>query len=304
MPVTYFPDPAARRVALRLLDGPNVGFVETYPFGDPAAYPNLAAVRVVVPEGIGAPTFDAGTQTLRVPLEKGDVVHARLSAVLDLADLDQFALWEWVLDGLPPGIPGAVQFAHQRDLIERGQHWMFEPYRVLTLVHAVRQPLATPEFPSGLAANRGLGQTFALISPFVRFSRKSTSRIDMIANWQEPVDLGPGTAAPADVGQQGCHAIHDETAFTLSIEHRDELHPTDEQLRERHEFGDTKHRMVTYHAVATTGSPSSSPRRTSSRTTRTPRPSSSTRVTRRRASFPGRSSSRDRCRRRRAGRSR
>ena len=79
---------------------------------------------------------------------------------------------------------------------------MFEPFRMLTLVHAVRQPLARPRVPH--QADRepaGRDATFAIIQRLIHLDRKSTGRLDILASWQEPVDLGPGQTRPLPVGE-------------------------------------------------------------------------------------------------------
>ncbi len=247
---TWTPDPAVRDVALRLLDGPQAGFLEVYPLVDPAssgAWADRLAIRLVVVEDDGPPTYDATSRVLTVPMGKADVVHARVSGVLDIAELDGFGLWQWILaEGATTGMQDEL-----RDLIRGGQHWMFAPSRTLTLVHAVRQPLLPPEFPI-LAPSRARGDTWARISGQLHLSRKSTSKVDVLASWEEPVDEGPGTPDPIDVGEVGSLTVERATAFVLDIEHDEELPAEQEDVRHRHEFGDTKHRMVTYRGVATT----------------------------------------------------
>jgi hypothetical protein len=120
---------------------------------------------------------------------------------------------------------------------------MLTPYRDLTFVHAVRQPLATPEFGT-FAPQRSAGQTFATYHDTLTFDRKSTSRIDVLANWQEPVDGGVGAPDPSTRQVS-------VTAFNAPIT-RQHADPAQQlAVDARHEFGDTKHRRVTYTAVAT-----------------------------------------------------
>ena len=247
--ITYAPDPAVRDFAFRLIDGPHAGYLKVHPFRAAGTeWFARRAARLVLKEGSGPPAFDLASQVLTVPLEKGDLVHARLSSVLDPADLGKFGLWGWIL----AANPGATKLGEESALIQSGQHWMFEPFRILTLVHAVRQPLLRPEFPEGLSVGRAIGDTFANVGRLLSFSRKSTSRVDVLASWREPVDLGPGEAPPADVNDPGARSVDLQTAFTLKIRHVKDLNPTEEEFLRRHEFGDTKHRMVTYRGVATT----------------------------------------------------
>jgi hypothetical protein len=249
---TWTPDPMLRASALRMLDGPHAGHIETAPVGMPATWPSVTSCRLVIAEGSGAPSYSPTTRALTVRLAKAEIVHARLSGVLDPGDLDSFSLWDWVLDALPPGAQGAALRNELTGLIRAGQHWMFEPYRVLTLVHAVRQPLARPEFPNPVSVSRPPLSTHAVIRGTLHFDRKSTARVDFLATWQEPVDGGPQAPPPVDVGQPGTRTITDQTACTLGIEYDGPgLLPTSLTFQERHEFGDTKHRVVTYRGVAT-----------------------------------------------------
>ncbi|HEX9766378.1 MAG TPA: hypothetical protein VGA36_06410, partial [Nitriliruptorales bacterium] len=253
--VTWTPDPAMGALAVKLLDGPNAGFLDRYPLfesGGSQAWPGQACIRLVVAEGVGAPSFDSTTRVLTVPLRKADIVHARLSGVLDKARLEEHTLWGWVLDALPPGPAGDAKEAALLQLIADGQHWMFEPFRTLTLVHATRQPLARPEFPQPPQASRTAAATFADLSGTLAFHRRSTERVDLLADWEDPVDEGPDSPdAPAFVGDEGSRKVQRQTAITVEVEQGDDQHETELDLRHRHEIGDTRHHVVTYRGVAT-----------------------------------------------------
>lgn len=66
------------------------------------------------------------------------------------------------------------------------------------------------------------------------------------------MDAGPGTADPDLFGDPGSREVVDQSAFVLDIAHGDQLPSEQQQLRDRHELGDTKHRVVTYRGIATT----------------------------------------------------
>jgi hypothetical protein len=124
-------------------------------------------------------------------------------------------------------------------LATQGSHWMLTPYRTLTLVHAVQQPLQTPEY-AALQAQKTLGDTFATVVDAMPIHGKSTNKLDVLATWSEPIDalsdpkwkLVDGNA---HVGEMGIE--YDDTTANISM---------------KHEFHDTKYRRVTYSAVATT----------------------------------------------------
>jgi hypothetical protein len=248
LPIPYLPDPFARGAAF--LGLPGTSSVETYVFGDDAAWPDYEPIRLVVeeppaPNQLGPAAAPELTETtsprervLRVQLPKAEVVRVRLSSTLLADDLAKLGVWGWTA--------GAVQ----DKVALNGQHWMVTPFRTLTLVHAVRQPLATPEFQF-LGVSRSLGQTFAVLHDRrLKFSRKSTAKLELFATWNEHVDGGPATPPPT--------IRHVERSFAVRA--RLDVHPDkpgaplpDDHmfLEERHEFHDTIHRDVTYRAVAT-----------------------------------------------------
>jgi hypothetical protein len=215
------------------------------------AWPDYKPLRLVVEEPLAPnqlgpaapPVFSESTQpperVLRVQLPKGDVVRVRLSSTLLTDDLTKLGIWSWTAGTVPD------------QLALDGQHWMLTPYRTLTLVHAVRQPLKTPEFRF-LGVTRAPGDTYALLHDRrLEFSRKTTSRLELFATWDEHVDDGPGTAPPA--------VRHIERSFAVRAKLDRQLGkpgsapPEDYMLlEERHEFHDTIHRDITYRAVATT----------------------------------------------------
>lgn len=253
---TWAPDPTVDHVALRVLDGPHAGHRELVRIGSMAAWPNYRSSRLVLVEGDDPPKHDPTTGVLTVPLAKADIVHARVGSVIDRSLLDQFGLWHWINEVLPPGPSGDQVRGDLAERIRTGRHWMFEPYRVLTLVHAVRQPLLTPEFVNGISPSRPQGATYARLRGTLGFDRHSTVRVDALASWREPVDGGPGSPPPADVDKPQARVVVDQTAFTLGIEYDGPgLLPTSLAYDERHELGDTKHRMITYRALATTRFP-------------------------------------------------
>jgi hypothetical protein len=182
----------------------------------------------------GPPKLDTqpdGVRVLTVQLPKADVLQVRLSSTLDPADLDRLGLWGWA--------DGAVSMTDAKE----GRVWLLTPHRLLTLVHAVRQPLRTPEFVSPHIV-RDYGTTFANVVDRMTFSRKSTAKVELLGTWTEPVDGGPGTPDPKLV------TFERSLAITVPVD------PTgDDQhlLVDRpHEFHDTRHRTITYTGIATT----------------------------------------------------
>lgn len=257
--VPYLPDPLARGALLRGLGSGPVPDV-TVPFD--GTWPDSAAVRLRLRERMaGDPefAFTPGLRRLDVFLPKAERRTVRLSCVPDPAILNLSGLWQWIVEA--GGGSSALA-----DTVRRGRHWMFTPYRVLELIHAVKQPLETPEF-DGIVPVRQVGQHFATLSGVARFSRKSTARIDLEARWDEYLDDGPGTALPtrpdpANPGSWLDRPAREAVAVSVPVAEEQPpgltglIAPDVFSLDEaplpgpRHHFGDTKRRDVAYRARA------------------------------------------------------
>lgn len=234
---TWAPDPLPSGFAFKLLDGPNAGHLQLPKFD---TWPAHRAVRLVVVEGADPPAYDEADRVLKVPLEPGEIVHARLSSWLPPSMLAQHGLWSWALGKLPPGPQGDQLRVELEQHVASGQACMLEPYRVLTLMHAVRQPLASPEFPGGLGVTREELWTHVVLTRTLQLHRHSTGRVDILASWTDPIDTG--ATGPSTF------TVVDQTACSIPIVYDG---PSLLQLHHRHELGDTKHRWVTYRGVAT-----------------------------------------------------
>jgi hypothetical protein len=238
----YLPDPFAPGAAFRTLPGTPDGSVWKVPFT--GSWPDTKPFRLALDEGSGPPSFaeSATERVLTVHLPKAEIVQVALSCFLTDDDapapahmLSTMKVWSWIVESKPPNLAGL------RQLSLDGGHWMLTPPRALTLVHAVRQPLIEPQFRD-LTPNRDPGETSAILTDEFPISGKSTIRIDFEADWHEPVDdLSPD---PQPVVRNG----HTNAAFTKLPKRTDTI----AKIAGQHEFHDTKHRNVTYTAVATT----------------------------------------------------
>lgn len=116
-----------------------------------------------------------------------------------------------------------------------GRHPMITPARAVTFTYTVRRPLADPA--GTLTAQRSEDQTFAQLVPFpalLTIDATSTGELEVDATWSEPNGADDTTKSFTDVPVQ-----------TVIINRGDQT------LKEiRHEFGDTRHRLVTYTATA------------------------------------------------------
>jgi hypothetical protein len=182
----YLPDVLARGAALRDLPGtpdltlasvepgtdpvapvpyetlddanPRTGSVTLISFGGSADWQKLQPFRLALADGSGAPTWDSQGRVLTVFLPKATKVVTPLSSYLLPDDLKLMAVWQWLREyidqitvsapNVPVAYPGLDQerIAHLLQRAVEGGHWMINPPRLLTLVHAVQQPIGHPEF--------------------------------------------------------------------------------------------------------------------------------------------------------------
>ncbi len=195
------------------------------------------AFRIRVKEGPAgtAPNWDDGGRVLTVFVPKAEVVRCRYASYFkEMDELDDMGIWQWIAEKGPPNIAELKQKGLD------GRHWMLTPFRTVEFVHATQQPLGLPEFGS-LKAGKVPGDTFATVVDKLKVSGKSTSKIDLFAEWSEPVDP---LAEPKWKNIDGKAHVVELKVFdpdTVNL-----------PLNSQHEFGDTKHRMVRYRAVATT----------------------------------------------------
>lgn len=308
----YLPDPFSRGAALRNLPGIQAGRVgqldvngdlvfapASLPeaeaqalgstlkinFGQPQDWPDLFPFRIRLTEGANAPAWDKGNRVLTIALAKAETAIIRLSSFISEEDLPQLGIWQWTVERLesdPGNFNQRLQTFTQQAVA--GNLWMLTPFRELTLVHAVQQPVEQPKILS-LHPHKQMGITFAVLGGEVRVHGKSTSKLDLIAHWQEPIDRldepaprtlsasahvvevpihlpGESTAAvtpPPDAVPIATYDPTDDLVRFLAPSSPDDFGPgfsvripPIENFLSRHEFGDTKHRKVRYETVATT----------------------------------------------------
>ncbi|MEK2491080.1 hypothetical protein WN990_16120 [Kitasatospora purpeofusca] len=254
LPTAYLPDPLARGAALRGLPAsPGSVHVAFAPGveadggpGEAARWPYLRSFRLQLREGPRGSRWYDHERMLVVWLPKADRCEVELSCSLRRPDLDLLGVWEWARDA------GLATAALTRAAL-RGDVWTLTPPRAVQLVHAVRRPLVRPRFRR-LGAPREAGSSCATVTGVLHFSRKSTGRVDLIARWVEQTDLGQGNTeaaqgVPEEVPPPGAEPR--ETTFALPLG-PSTAHPSRLEVAQRQDFGDTKHRRITYTTVATT----------------------------------------------------
>lgn len=249
---SYLPDPLFRQAVLCLPDG---GATIDLPRFD--AVPSKFAKRelarscqLIIRAGEGLPTASKKGRSVTVRVPRGRVQELTLAAKLGPDELGVLALAqpEWCATDL------AMKSADgQVRLIEAaacGDTPLLAPAKVLTIIHATQRPLRSPEFGRPVILPRAENETSArLADDALDFDIESTGRIDVYATWQEPLD---------DPAETGWRSVGNELyAGGVSIDQTNDkpFDPLELQDSPRspltHNFADTKHRVVSYKAAAT-----------------------------------------------------
>ena len=286
--VPYLPDPLAQGATLRFYDKDwkPIWSVETHEFYDGAEWPNSQSFRLRVAEGDGKPQWEKdGPRILTLYVPKADVLHVRYSCSLNEDKLSQQAIWKMVEDRDPSNLSALKKSARN------GFHWMLTPFREMTIVHAVQQPLQEPKFDKLVPIKDIIGGTYALLHARITNDAKSSAKLDVRASWDEPVDdllakkwtMAHGEAHVFDLpiaeqdntltvgvpdtpaqheggvatGQDPKVVLHTELANSKQMSRPKSIVLGPGKVSgvfdvKKHEFGDTKYRKVTYYAVATT----------------------------------------------------
>jgi hypothetical protein len=176
------------------------------------------------------PDWNPRDRVLTVYLPKGVTKVVPLTSFMTPDDLKLMGVWQWLrehIDKVTVNDPQAAylrpgsdadRIAHVLQRSLEGGHWMLTPPHLLTLVHAVQQPIGRPEFtaaevhrekttddPIPLQTTPGRGHTdpteLASITAWRRPNASdayllgalkvhgaSSARVDLIATWTDPVD--------------------------------------------------------------------------------------------------------------------
>jgi hypothetical protein len=251
----YLPDPLARAAALRDLPGvppanaarvapgagaagqvsyepvadprPLLGAVTIVEFGGRDDWQNVRPFRLALADGHGAPVWDPDERVLTVSLPKATTHVLPLSSCPDSQDLKYMGVWKWLKDYIESVSRKRLhqeffdgvdkdRIAHVLSLAAEGGHGMLTPPHLLTLVHAVQQPLGRPQFtrlaaqldptradalqtqpeasPTAqtelevLQAWRHHGDTDAWLIGAIQVHGASTAKLDIRAEWTDPID--------------------------------------------------------------------------------------------------------------------
>lgn len=231
--VPYLWDPFVDAAVLRDVPGAGGALTEVS-FDSGPDWWQAKPFRIAAIEGNNPPSWDATQRVLTVELPKATIAKVRFSSKFKATELDKLAIWKWMEEEAFD----AEQVSKLQQLAENGQHWMLTPYRELTLVHAVQQPLANPHIDTLSPDKLKIGDTFATVSGDVSLHAASSGKLDLLASWSEPTGYGFERREAND------------HVFDLPVPtQQDDLMPWGNR---RHEFGDTKYRKVSYYTRATT----------------------------------------------------
>jgi hypothetical protein len=272
--VSYLPDPFARGVLLRGLPG-MVGIddvqdnLNRLPFD--GAWPHLEPLRLRMTglpkgEASGPPTWDSANRVLTVGLAQGETATVLIASYFHQADLETMGVWDWTLQKAPPNL------ADLKTAAVEGRNWLHLPYRTLTLVHAVQQPLEVPVISAFDTPIRGIGDTAATINGTLAIDAKSTGKVDIWSEWSDPLD-DPSDPTNDPTTARTTHRMH---VRDVPIPDTTNDSPSLKQILDgmrkgtppkpgappppppapsdglRHALGDTKYHKVAYALVGTT----------------------------------------------------
>jgi hypothetical protein len=137
---------------------PRPGSATLVSFGGQDDWQKLLPFRLALADGSQSPQWDPQGRVLTVYLPKGTQSIVPLSSFLLPDQLKLMGIWQWlreyidlitlVLPTVPPMDPrlDVEKIAHLLQRAVEGGHWMITPPRLLTLVHAVQQPIGVPAF--------------------------------------------------------------------------------------------------------------------------------------------------------------
>jgi hypothetical protein len=259
----YLPEPLALSIAARIFDHPTFssGTIISIPLYEKnTSWPEALPFKIELYENTAdKPRFEEAVRTLFVPLPKAVRATLRLSVRPTRSALEILGVWKWLTD---------AQREKLINMARNGQHWMLTPWRNIELVHAVQKPLITPQIVKH-EMHRWAGVTHAMPGFITTCSIKSTAHLDLMANWNEPVeDVEKKTGGNRERKDHAYsvkitepRSYADTPEFRLDAPDRirigslfhDEVNKGHrEVIKKTHEFNDTRYRRIEYWFEATT----------------------------------------------------
>lgn len=198
----------------------------------------------------GPPTWDEDERVLTLFVPKGRIVRLVYSSFVHPDFLTSFGVARW---------PASASERHfVMGMAGAGCHWMLTPYRPLMLVHATQQPVCQPELLKMSVQRQPGAHDALLICRSVRLHGPSTGKFEIEADWEEWVDdlekTGPERiAGHGQLGEIQLAENHPNLVHLGAAVAAQQVDPARKRARgDRHEFGDTRFRLVRYRVRATT----------------------------------------------------
>lgn len=217
---------------------------------------NPQTFRIKLKEGSPNIQWVAADRTLEITLQKGVIVKLNYACFWRP---DELVRYSGILDMMGMNnLGGAVG-----ERIGNGQHWMFSPWREITCVHAVQQPIskigAQPyPFIAKLQPTREPGENFCKLNSKLLVHGPSTDKLDIEADWTEWYDDGVSIEAVVNEWQDDVS----RTPVKAKVFHFTALYNVFDYVFGddipnnpfiiKHQFNDTKHRKINYRSIATT----------------------------------------------------
>ena len=181
----YLPDPLATGVTFKGLPGLDP---EELFFIDLTSNPwyEVQPFRIRIIEGSEIPLWDEKTRVLTIQLPKASIIPGvRVSSTFG-GNLEDSGLLQWVKED-KNNWTNQELLKLEEDIL-KGSTWLFTPFREITLVHAVQQPLNFPAQPTIEITPRDPGSTEAYLYGNIYVHIPSTSKVDVLAQWDERID--------------------------------------------------------------------------------------------------------------------
>jgi hypothetical protein len=251
---SWLPDPMAERMAVTVREGPAVvaageSIREAWKLPQ-GTWPDFPPKTLRLESRLSASQkrleWREDFSTAVVRLRPAEQLVVGVSSTVQADELGLFSMQNWLEEyrqppqsGDPtpdnPGAPLPANLIEQiMDTVRDGLHPMVSPAQDLRLVHAVQHPLKDPV--GLLEARRTVGDTSAELThdsdPLLGLDIASTGQLELAASWEEVVDA----AEPEPV------------SVTVQLSRLDVAAESLPPLV--HEFGDTRHRAITYGLTA------------------------------------------------------
>ena len=204
--------------------------------------------RIVLKEGAPAVRWLPKPRVLEITLQKGAMVKINYACFWRPDDLKK-------LSGTLEMMGANLLNSAVGKRILTGQHWAFSPWRTLTLVHATQQPLTEvggQKYPviKQLTPTRDFNAGFALLNSQLLVHGPSTGQVDLEASWTEWED--DVTKPAAETHPEFSKVFHFHAPYLVFDYRFGNTAPNNPFPAIKHEFGDTKHRIVDYTMIAST----------------------------------------------------